>query len=341
VKEQTRFASGSLRAVSSWADSPTTLYSGSFDLALLVSSWDTRSICVTKSEAFRSGHTTILFFEKRDPYGLRDQHDQKLQEFARQASQSVQPIHCNSLSLEPTWKELLATIARQRKALGRPLHIFLDAAVCPRYYLLATVATALKTGVASRVSVVYADGLYPETPPGSDEDIAFTGGHWRSVAVPSLEGHYSPSKNRFLLVSIGFEGWKTMRAVARSDPDRVSILHGDPGTTPQYAKRSLKDNAALIDTYQIPSEQILRAPASDAVAAWKTLTERAVERPTTENAYFLCSGTKPHSLALALRGLCLRSPAVLYNLPESHKVVLIQPTGRYWRFDIENLTVPQ
>lgn len=337
--DELSFASGSLRGRSFSASTAAELYSGEYDLAILISSWDRRAVCVAQAERFKAGLCVVTLFTYRDRLGLRDQHDVELLEFARRCASEVCEVQSDSLDLQGTWSQLLRSMVEFRHRLRRPLRIFVDASACPRYYLLAIVATALSSGLAAHVSVTYAEGRYPAKATDSNEDISFTHGQWKSVAIPTLEGRYSPGLKRFLLVSIGFEGWKTIRAVARADPDRVSILHGNPGTTAEYAQRAMQDNADLIRYYRIPPDQILCAPAGDAIAAWKTLSDSAIERPE-ENTYFLCSGTKPHSLGLGLRALCLRSPAVLYNLPEAHHVVAIEPNGNYWRFDIESLTVP-
>lgn len=334
-------SSGSLSGISRSAASPTSLYAGQYDLAVIVSSWDKRSVCISDVSEFHAELGILVLFSQKDSQGLRDRHDAVLKAFVQAQCVRVETIEGSSLELQPMWAQLLTHLARHRQALGRPLSVQIDASACPRYYLLGLVATALGSGLAAKVTVTYAEGRYPVNRQGDREEIAFTQGQWKSVAIPGLEGRYSPGLKRFFLVSIGFEGWKTMRAVTRADPDRVSILYAYPGTSAEYANRARSDNAYLIDYYRIPPEQILTAPAGDAIAAWQTLTTSRVERPQAENSYFLCSGTKPHSLALALRAMSLHSPAVLYNLPEAHHVLPIEPNGTYWRFDIESLTVPQ
>jgi len=333
------FAHGSLRGRSQLSTAPHSLYSGEYDLAVLVSSWDRRATCVTAAKDFRAAACLVVLFNERDRQGLRDAHDFAILDFARTSSQRVIQVGADSLDLRGTWLKLLHELGESRRRIKRPLRLFIDASVCPRYYLLGLVATSLSSGIASHVSISYAEGRYPRKEKNTAEDISFTYGQWKSVAVPGLEGRYSPGLKRFFLVSIGFEGWKTMRAVTRADPDRVSLLHGKPGTNDDYPERSIRDNAELINHYKIPPEQILNAHAGDAIAAWQVLSERAIER-TDENAYFLCSGTKPHSLALGLRALSLKRPAVLYNLPEAHEVVAIESNGKFWRFDVQSVTVP-
>lgn len=337
VSHSAGFISG--RATS--ATSPASLYAGEYDLAVVVSSWDKRSVCISEARTLKAQMGLLILFSLRDSQGLRDEHDSVLKSFINGACAEVQIIEGNSIALQEIWGQLLTACVKLRRAIGRPLSILIDGSACPRYYLLGLAATALGTGMAATVTVTYAEGLYPVNLEGGPEDIVFTQGHWKLVAIPGLEGRYSPGLKRFFLVSIGFEGWKTMRAVTRADPDRVSILHASPGTNEAYGERAKHDNADLIEYYRIPCDQILSAPAGNAIAAWKALTLGSVERPTLENSYFLCSGTKPHSLALALRAMSIRTPAVLYNLPEAHQVLPIKPNGTYWRFDIDSLTVPR
>ena len=158
--------------------------------------------------------------------------------------------------------------------------------------------------------------------------------------MPGLEGEYDPAKARFYLLSVGFEGAKTLRVVTRADPDRVSVLFPEPGYFPEYSKRTRIDNDALLRRFRVPRDQVVCATAADAIGAWEALHRNNVERPDLENSYYLCCGTKPHSIALALRAAALRTPAVVYNVPEEHKVVQIRAAGLYWRFNIELTSFP-
>src|SRR6185437_15994620 len=81
------------------------------------------------------------------------------------------------------------------------------------------------------------------------------------------------------------------------------------------------------------------APAADAIAAWKVLETTASERPNMESSYYLCCGTKPHSLALALRAICIQHPTVLYSAPEKHNFVDVYRAGVYWNFRIQDVSV--
>jgi hypothetical protein len=139
-------------------------------------------------------------------------------------------------------------------------------------------------------------------------------------------------------VSVGFEGPKTLRAVTRADPDRVSLLFPSPGILPAYVEITRRSNEELVQEYRIPKVQIVEAPAADVIGAWKALDAASLDRPEAENSYYLCCGTKPHAVALALRAIALEYPAVLYNLPEEHKVHETEPAGTFWRFDIRDVT---
>ncbi len=83
---------------------------------------------------------------------------------------------------------------------------------------------------------------------------------------------------------------------------------------------------------------MITAPAGDAIAAWKALDSRKFESLDTEDPYYLCCGTKPHALAFALRALSLGEPTVLYNIPERHSFVDVEPTGKCWRFNIKDVS---
>lgn len=342
MKQVTVFRNGFLSGSSFTSHSAQELYTGDYDLMILVSSWDKRSVSITESSSLRATNGALILFNNRDSEGMRDKHDPILKTFIDDRCDNSTVITGDSLDVENVWSSIWLEVVKASRIKGGPLRIFIDASSCPRYYVLAVLGYCLGEGLAKEISICYGEGYYPEQSESINgpEEIAFTRGHWKSVAIPSLEGRYSPGKQRHYLVSVGFEGWKTMRVVSRADPDRVSVLFPEPGFKKDYSQRTTEDNQILFDQYQIPDNQIIRAHAGDAIAAWKELTESSPERPDTENAYYLCSGTKAHSIALGLRSLCLGHPAVLYNLPEEHRFVRIEPSNIFWRFDIDSLTVP-
>ena len=190
----------------------------------------------------------------------------------------------------------------------------------------------------SEVAVFYAEGDYPEETTELQKHELFTAGGWDVIPIPSVEGEWSPEKERAYLVSVGFEGSKTLRLISRAEPDLVYVLLPDPGVKEEYVARALAQNSSLIDMLRDESEDIVRANAGDAIEAWKKLDEAAVEDRRAANFYYACCGTKPHSLALALRASVLKHPAVLYIVPDRHKVVDVRPLGVYWRFDLRDMT---
>lgn len=310
---------------------------GCYDLMILASSWDQRCICIADERRLQIKQAIPIFFSLRDNLGYRDRHDKIIIEYCRSIASTVSPIRGASIDVDSMWRDLFHHMKKAYMDNNRPLNIFVDISTCPRYYFTAVCALAFKFGFAEKITFFYAEGEYPEN--SNDQEIAFTIGRWRAVPIPGLLGEYDPRKNRFYLVSIGFEGWKTLRVVLRADPDRVSILIGDPGFAPGYPRRSLENNRELFEQYQIPAQQQVRAYAGDAIAAWSALSKARVERPDFENTFYLCSGTKPHSLALALRAIILGYPAVLYNLPDEHKVVPTRANGRFWRYDVQDVTI--
>jgi hypothetical protein len=152
-----------------------------------------------------------------------------------------------------------------------------------------------------------------------------------------LRGAVNPAKRKAFIVSVGFEGVKTARVLSKEDPDRVSLIYPIPGVRPEYEALSLECNAATAEEYGVRENSILRVHAADAVGVWKALGTRALDC-AEEETYYLCCGTKPHALGMALRALCLKFPTVLYNVPETHTFVEVNPNGVFWRFDLRDVS---
>ena len=278
-----------------------------------------------------------IFFSAKDKAGLRDKHDIVISDYCHSVAESTKPLTGSAIDVKTMWEVLYSNVISMLKSLRRPLRILIDISTFPRFYFGALCAMGIKMGLCESLTLFYAEGEYPITLP--KQEIAFTGGNWLTIPIPGLVGEYDPGKSRFYMVSIGFEGWKTLRVVSRADPERVSILFPEPGFNESYVERTITNNQDLFDQYRIPPEQVVKAHAGDAIGAWKALSLEKLERPATENTFYLCCGTKPHSLALVLRAIVLGYPSVLYNLPGEHMVIETQPNGRFWRYDIKDITV--
>lgn len=329
------FRQGYLKGTSVKSNYPTQLLRGDYDLILLTSSWDARCVSITQCEELTTTLSLALFFDVRDRNGLRDRHDPQIESFCEGRSGEYIPIKGSSTEVGTFWQKIEQHIRQLRRLKKRSLKVLIDLSACPRYYSLGVLSLCLSERLADSISIFYAEGLYKED---GGHALVFTGGRWRLVPVPYLSGLCDPGKERFYLISIGFEGTKTLRAIAQADPDRVSLLFPNPGYRPEYVEMTRRSNAELIKEYRIPEEQIVETNAGDAIAACKALDDRSLDRPADENSYYLCCGTKPHSLALALRGLALEYPAVLYNIPDEHVVHETEPSGTFWRFDIWDLS---
>jgi hypothetical protein len=212
----------------------------------------------------------------------------------------------------------------------------MDLSACPRYYSLGVAAAAFAQRIAYELTFFYAEAAY--TVGGKKDSPVFTDGRWATVAIPFLSGLFDPGKKTFYLVSVGFEGEKTFRAVSRADPDRVSILFAKPGFQPSYEKLALRANRDLIREFVVPKRQIINAPGADAIAAWKTLDEKGFDSEKSENCFYMCCGTKTHALALALSAIASGYPAVLYNVPEEHHVHATKASGVYWTYVLRDMT---
>ena len=329
---------GFLEGSSSSNDSPELLAHGSFDFLLLASSWDKRCLCVTKSRDLRATHGALLLFDTRDDLGLRDDHDPRLTHFLRETVDSPSVIHGDSTDTATVWSRLSEQVLTVARKYQRPLRIFIDLSTCPRYLSIGLAAEGLKSGIASEVTFFYAEGNYPEEESEEDQHELFTTGTWDSIEIPGLHGVWDPEKRRAYVVSIGFEGSKTLRLVSREGPDDVSVLFPDPGVKPEYVDRTARKNATLLKAFSVPDERIIRAAAGDAIAAWRALSVSTVDVPDEQNVYYVCCGTKPHSLALGLRAMVEDYPTVLYIVPDCHRVANTDPLGVFWRYDVRNVT---
>ena len=335
--EGTTFRHSFLAGVSRPAASPTRIVRDRYDLLLMAASWDSRCLCLLET-AVTATQGIGVFFENRGVLGLREKHDPLITEFLHSRCEATGLIEHASEDLDGLWNQLWTATWATYAEIGRPLDVLLDLSTCPRYYAMALLAGGFRKGIISRLTCFYAEGRYPDSGP-ANENEQFTAGRWETRPIPSLIGTADPGKQRLYVVSVGFEGSKTFRAVTNDDADRVMVLFPRPGVLPEYPDRTRTSNLVLYEEYDLQDADEIVAPAGDAVAAWRALVEHHPTRPT-ENPFYLCCGTKPHSLGMALHALIDERVTVLYAKPASHKEFEIVPLDSYWTFEIRDTSLP-
>jgi hypothetical protein len=336
---KTEFSQAFLYGYSSVTDNVEKFNGGYYDLAFFASSWDSRCVEIEKQKNLNFDNSVLLLFERRDAYGYRDRHDKILNNIVNKSKNEHYIITDKSEEIDNIWKQLkkiIYTVVYNKK---KPINLFIDISTYPKYFALGIIAICLKLGFAKKIKIFYSEAKYGnEAKKVNEEEIEyiFTLGKWDTRAIPFLKSIHDPGKKKYYLVSVGFEGNKTMQIVNRKDPDRVSLLFPDPGYMNNYISKTYYENKELIDSYQIPEKHIIKANAGDAIEAWKILDQASPEKEKIENVHYLCCGTKPHAIALALRAICLEYPTVLYRLPEKHKFVEVEPIGRYWEYEVND-----
>jgi hypothetical protein len=313
------------------------LASGKYDLLIATSSWDRRCVSLLEAE-ISAAHGIGVFFENRGKLGLRDEHDPAIESFLKTSCREITRIEKPSEDLVGLWQQLWTATLNCYRQQRHPLHVLLDLSTCPRYYAMAFLAQGLHQGILASLTCFYAEGIYPPDPTENPGD-QFTAGRWETRSVPMLAGTADPGNDRVFVVSVGFEGPKTFRVVSSDDPDHVVVLLPDPAVQKDYVDRTRKSNRLLFEEYGVGEKETLRAPAADAIAAWKTLSEANLGKDDV-NLFYLCSGTKPHSMAMALHAQVEQRPTVLYPKPVGHRETEIAPSGTYWAYVIRDLALP-
>lgn len=331
----TQFRVGYLEGISKCSDNFCSLGIDNYDLLITASSWDSRSVAITEANDLKANYAFLLTYTHNDNEGLQDNNDIILEKFLKKKCKHVKTITHNSRQIEELWMILLEYIKAVYLKIGHSIRVCLDLTSFPRYCALATLAILIKAGLARHVTYIYSEGIYEHS---ESPELVFHEGKWKAIPIPYFEAHYDLNKKTFYLLSVGFEGTSTMRVISRDDPDRVSILFPNPGVKPEYVIKAKEENAELIDEYMVPSDQIIDASAGDAIEAWEKLHRNNLERPESENTFYLCCGTKPHSLALALHAMCNNYATVLYYVPDAHKAIKVKPAGKFWRYDIKDLS---
>jgi hypothetical protein len=110
----------------------------------------------------------------------------------------------------------------------------------------------------------------------------------------------------------------------------------NPGFTQTYTRKTQEECQPLIKEYNLNDESIVSAPAGDAVEAWKVLGKPRLNRDDSQITY-LTFGTKPHALAMGIRGTLHDEISVIYRIPDGYNRIDASGNGNLWRYDLINL----
>jgi hypothetical protein len=304
-----------------------------YDFAILSSSWDQRCLAICECD-LRVDVLLLLHPPQRDELGLRDSHDSLLTEFTKKSASTVLNHTIDDTFPEEAWIQIYDRIreAHSKKTSPRNGRALVDLSVSCRFLSLGLIAMLLRLGICKEIDVVYSECEYL-----FDEGaIGFTEGIWQKRIIPFLSGDTNPAFPERSFVSIGFEGLKTQRFLKSDEPDQIYLILPYPGFNREYESRSEKQAALLQKEFNIPDQYLIRSEAADAIAVWKQIAELSESLTDNMQDAYICSGTKPHSLGMAIHALVARKPAVYYISADSQQIVPTRKTGMSWRYRIRD-----
>lgn len=321
-----------------------------YDLTIVCSSWDERCLFFSKLNNLTTKKVILICFDNRDEHGEREKNDSTLKHWANQLTgNNVEIVNGNSTDVIEAFTSVMEFIVKAYLSKGAPLKLLFDLSTCPRFISLSTLCKSFDLGIVKSFDFVYGECEYPALSEGlfkSDESFSqdkeetvFTGGVWTPKSIEGISSGYSVTGTSEYIVSVGFEGNKTLQILNKYDPNSVAVLIPNPGFKEQYNDRVIADNSELIDIYRVRDKGQISSPAGDAIDAWKKLNEYR-KGGVHDNYVYICAGTKSHSLALVLSALTNKNTEVLYNLPEKHEYVPIKAIERYWVYSVVNNAVP-
>lgn len=331
---------GVLSAETLSAESTRDLLRGNFDAIVWSSSWDRRAAVIGEAnQDFTAGAGIFVDFEGPHDNAAKEESRRVVGAALSKSCQEVTHIAEPATDVFGVWEQIAARLGKLYVEKGRPLRIIMDMTSSPRFVFLALFARGFQQGIIGQLSFWYVDGKY--TAPGRDQRVLFSSGEWRIVPVPGLQRTPMQDAPDHALVSVGFESERVMRVLSLIDPSRVVVLFPEPGVIKSYAEKTRTLNAELYLRYSVGNAHEARAHAADPVEGWRATRNLVDGLPEgLGNVVYVCGGTKPHSLAMALDCFQRDNSRLLYILPEEHRPANVS-IGRYrWRYDLINHAAP-
>lgn len=310
---------------------------GHFDLFIFTSSWESRCMEIINYDGvdFDFESAAIISFKLGMEKGYLPEYMDKLKSFVntKGINSDIFFIEHESTELKKITNDIKNIIEKLVKDKNRPLHIGFDITSCPRFFFLYLLGFCLNNRMACKLSFFYSEGIYNI----DEKDYVHTTGDWEIIEISGLEAKiYDPADKKMFVVSAGFEGNRFRSLVAKYEPDNLGILLPDPGFNRNYTQKVNNECKPMIDEYNISDDSIVKAPAGDAIAAWKALKTPSLNKDGYHIAY-LTFGPKPHALAMGIHGFLNEKISVIYRIPKGYTGLEVKPTEIFWRYEIKNL----
>ncbi|MHB1463360.1 MAG: hypothetical protein ACYC1M_18890 [Armatimonadota bacterium] len=317
-------------------------FTGEYDLAIFVSSFESRC---TRSSIYEGLHfknsITVFFSEMKN---MREElgHDQVIFQKASFATVKHSHLQPSVTEYDGTTREILQNLASMLDS-SKPNRIFFDITTCPKYYFAAVLSQLFLSGFVDRYTLFYAEGRYSADTPV----IEFTKTEWKLHTVPGLEGQFDPTLGRGFQLSVGFESLKVRRLVSRYLPDNIVLLEANPGFNSEYTDKAFvaaQDVLAFCGTASTHYQEGIQiiAAAGDAAAAYAEL-EAARERGLLDidrfNWTLIPCGPKPHALAMVIFALSNPRCCFAYPAPDCYGNYRSEATGVDWVYEIADTSL--
>lgn len=316
-------------------------HDASGDLLILTSSWERRSVEISRINHGQYARAAVLMFAEEGTSGRRAEHDALLTRLANEHAFGVIDLGRYPTSAVDSWRNAITDLVMAtRKSIGRPLDIVADVSCLPKYYMLTLMGFCLSSGSVRSLKLLYAEGRYapPDGNTSLAPDHAFTHGAWRSLPVPFLEGHWSPDKKVEIVASIGFETFQARKLIRLYEAERHTLITPFPGFTAEYGDQSEREAKALANNLDLDEREIVRCPAGEALAAASIVVD-VLDRGGRYKNVGLCLGTKPHAIGLGMAALIRPDFTLVCRLPDRYVETETPASGFIWTYELRDLSI--
>ncbi len=320
-----------------------------FDLAVVVASWDSRCLEVTKLP-ITAKRVLLVDFKNKGETGRSNKHKNHLSSWAESIAEYVSECEIDSLAVADSVRVWKNTLSKETRPGDR---IFVDVSSFPKSHMLTLFGILLRATIIKDISLFYAEADYVLEPVSSPvvtvsddgtltlasrtaSGFSLTSGAWSTMTIPYLDGLSSPERPRHMLVSLGGEGVKTQALLEQYEPEVVSLIYPVPGISERYDQIARYENSVVGARFKERIASSVDCPYGSAGEVFRYCCDSYINNDS-EDVYFLCCGSKPHAIGLALAVRVLNGPTLVVRVPTSYMERNNPPTGASYLYSIRKI----
>lgn len=260
------------------------------DVAIIVASWETRSLHAIRRLDLKVKRAVLLSFENDElPASTLKAH----RDLLSKKCQNLIELRVPEASDRRLWGAALQRALEEISANNDTQSIVIDYTCLPKAIAQTLFRAMIRKGMFAKMTWLYSLGIYSK----EDGNLNFTQGVRSFFPIRHTPGDGGLSSSRSAIIGLGSDESLVIEFLEQYNFNRVFALAASSDTSPELKERSNALLARLVREDRVNPDDILECGASSVVECIEIMYKTIADLPQEMSFDIFCSGPKAHAIA--------------------------------------------